>query len=224
MDSLGDLIPFALAAVYLFLKFARRRPRPAAPPPRATKPRAAPSTTGPTPFEQLLARLEAGLNETGRPTAAPPTTRSATRLVAGRPESAMFAESRAARAASEAQAVRATAFHSLERPAAAGQDSRGGFDREARGFEQEQADFAHAEHGFGDANPLSEPAFEAAPDADRRRALPNRMGYDPHARAAPPAPTPRDPLVARLRDATALREAFVLSTVLDRRPGSRRLR
>lgn len=139
----------------------------------------------------------------------------------------MFEENRAARAASEARSVRATAFHSLERSDASdaargGLDRPEGFVREASGFAQEQqADFDHIEHGFGAENPYSEPAFEAAADADRRRSAPERLSYDPHARPAPRADSPPTSFADRLRSREALRDAFVLSTILSRRPALR---
>ena len=54
MDELGDLVPFAIVAAYLFARFFRRKtPGTTAPAPRVQTKRA--STAGPTPFEQLLA-------------------------------------------------------------------------------------------------------------------------------------------------------------------------
>lgn len=229
VDSLGDLIPFAIAAAYLFLKFAsRKKPGTAAPAPAPR--RQARSTAGPTPFEQLLARLEAGINEAGSPDRRTAEAPAAARPLAGptpRRESVMFEENRAARAASEARSVRATAFRSLERSDAS-DDARGGLDRpegfgrESSGFAgEQQADFEHTAHGFGAENPYSEPAFEAAADADRRRSAPERLGYDPHARPAPPAVAPSTSFADRLRSREALRDAFVLSTILARRPALR---
>ena len=221
VDSLGDLIPFAFAAAYLFFKFAGRRrgtqakARPASPAARTR------SVSGPTPFEQLLARLEAGINEAGAPPR--PAAPSPEVAAAGRRESAMFADNRAARAASEARSVQATAFRSLERPGASeggGLEQPSRFDREARGFDHERSDFEHDAHGFGTDNPFSEPAFESAADADRRQTTPGRLSYDPHPPTPAPSPPPAPAL--RLRSGEALRDAFVLSTILSRRPAPRR--
>jgi len=219
MDSLGDLLPFLIAAGYLALKFRRRPDRAAPAPPRQAPPTAS-DTTGPTPFEQLLARLEA--QATGAQPAAPSATRvpEAKREFtrpepppvrtpgAPRPDNEIYAENRAAFARDQARAAQTSAFRSLE-----GQQPD-----EARGFETEAAGYAHDRHGFGEDNPTSEAAFSRARAADQRPANANRMGYDPHGlRPAPAAaPTPR------FGSPAAIREAFVLSTILGRRPPLRR--
>jgi hypothetical protein len=213
MDSLGDLVPFLIAAGYLALKFrghARRQeaaPKPPAPPRRVR------DTTGPTPFEQLLARLE---EETAavppRPVPSPTVVPEARREFARRaalPESAMFTENRAAVAADRARTETATAFRSVEAPR-----SNRGFEAETRGFDHERRDFEHERHGFGADNPLAETTFSQARDADRRPAV--RPGYDPHGLA--PAEASHRPGGLRLGSPEALREAFVLSTILGRRP------
>ena len=223
MDSLGDLLPFLAAAVYLALKFRRRpersRPAPSRPQPARA---ASPSTAGPTPFEQLLARLEQ--EATDQPTVVPEGRREFERSESlpapepqpdvRRPDNEMFAENRAAFARGQERAAEATAFRSLEttRP----DTSRSFFD--ARGFDTEARGFEHDRHGFGDENPTSEDAFSRARDADRRPTVSNRMAYDPHGLSSTPAPAP----TSRLGSPAAIREAFVLSTLLGRRPPLRR--
>lgn len=223
MESLGDLLPFLIAAGYLALKFRKRPDRGRTAPVQQKPVRPAPSgATGPTPFEQLLARLEQ--QATGAQAAAPSATRvpepkrefsrpeppSARTPIAQRPDNEMYAENRAAFARDQERAAQATAFRSLEgqRP-----DASQGFETEARGFE-------HDRHGFGDDNPTSETAFSRARDADRRPARANRMGYDPHGLARTPTPAP----ASRFGSPAAIREAFVLATVLARRPPLRSLR
>ncbi len=210
MDSLGDLLPFLVAAGYLALKFRRRpeRDRTAPVATRAARPASA-GTAGPTPFEQLLARLD---QET---TAAPPAAPSATRVpearrafartepprlpVAQRPENALFAENRAAFARDQERAAQTSAFRSLEAtsPETSRGDATRGFDPSQRFFDAQ---------GF-DANTRG---FERG-DAGVRPAAVVRPGHDPQAVA--PAP--------RFGSPAAIREAFVLATILARRPQRR---
>jgi hypothetical protein len=224
VDSLGALIPFALAAAYLFARFAgRKRPETAAKSPRPTQ-RTAGSTAGPTPFEQLLARLE----EQRGPTAAA--------SVVPRREPDVVARERAAHAATKARAEAATAFRSSRRPTApagahVGMSAEHGFDHEARdfdreaaGFEHERRDFEHDRHGFESDNPYSEEALERARDADLRSSRPDRLAYDPHTGPEAPPPARAETLAQRLRSPSSLRDAFVLSAVLALRPPLRRSR
>ena len=220
MDSLGDLVPFLIAAGYLLLKFRGRSRRPEAAPAPTAPPRRVRDTTGPTPFEQLLARLDketatgsAAQRPARSPTVVPEARREFARRVA-LPESAMFAENRAAVAADRTRTEAAAAFRSAEAPRSERAAPERGFEAETRGFEHERRDFEHERHGFGADNPLAETAFSQARDADRRAAP--RRGYDPHGLA--PARTPPRPVGPRLGSAEALRDAFVLSTILGRRP------
>ncbi len=226
VDSFADLIPVAVVLGYLFLKFAGRSARPEAPPPPRPAARPAGLTTaGPTPFEQLLARLEEANNETRgitpAPPPAPPPARLTSRTVvpaakrefsrASRLESMRIAENRKAVADYEARTAAATAFRTY--------DDGHGFDAETSGFDAETQGFAHERHGFGPQNPLSEPAFQAGRTASRRV---SRQAYDPHALTPSPTPAPGPGIAARLREPGALRDAFVLQTILARRPTPRR--
>ena len=222
MDSLGDLVPFLIAAGYLLLKFRGRSRRPEAAPAPPAPPRRVRDTTGPTPFEQLLARLEketaaATGSAPPRPARSPTIVPEARREFARRaalPESAMFTENRAAVVADRARTETAAAFRSAEAPQSERAAPERGFEAETRGFEHERRDFEHERHGFGAENPLAETSFSQARDADRRAAP--RRGYDPHGLA--PVAAPRRPVGPRLGSAEALRDAFVLSTILGRRP------
>ncbi len=224
MDSLSELLPFLIAAGYLALKFRRRPDRDRVAPVQQKQVRPpSVNTTGPTPFEQLLARLEE--QATGAPPAAPSATRvpdakrEFTRPeppvrspTAQRPDNEMYAENRAAFARDKARTQEATAFRSLE-----GQQADA-----SRGFQTESGGFDHDRHGFGDDNPLSEVAFSRTSFADQRPAnanrTANRPGYDPHGLAPAPTPAP----APRFGSPAAIREAFVLSTILSRRPPLRR--
>ncbi|HEX8299954.1 MAG TPA: hypothetical protein VF594_12400 [Rubricoccaceae bacterium] len=222
MDALGDLLPFLIAAGYLMLKFGRRKDRPKAAPKPPAPPRRVRDTTGPTPFEQLLARLEAETDAV-TPRAASPPARSSTVAPeppseftrrAPLPESTMFADNRAALAADRARTEAATAFRPAEAPRPERAAPERGFEAETRGFEHERRDFEHERHGFGADNPLAETSFSQARDADRRPAP--RRSYDPH--GLTPAETPPAPGGLHFGSAAAVRNAFVFATVLGRRP------
>lgn len=207
VDSFADLIPVAVVLGYLFLKFAGRSQRPEAPTaPRRTVRPAGRGTAGPTPFEQLLARLD---EANGTTTTVQPPPLEPPPVQPRRPESPLFTESRKAVADYEARTAAATAFRTV--------DAGRGFDAEARGFE-------HERHGFGPQNPLSELAFQAARNADRRVANANSQAYDPHGLRTAPRSVPGPSIAARLAEPGALRDAFVLQTILARRPAPRRPR
>lgn len=233
MESLDDLLPVALAIAYLFARFvSRRRPATSAPPRPARPPRSA-GPSGRTPFEELIARLE----EQTQPDEPPATEPEGTTPTA-QAESGLVRRDRESWAAARARTEDATAFRSSRR-ATTGAATRVGmsaqhgfeheahdFDSEARGFEDEQRDFDHDRHAFAPDNPYSEEALERAADADHRPSPSNRLAFDPHTRpAAQPAPPPAHrpaPFADRLRSAESLRDAVLLSTVLERRPARRR--
>ena len=95
---------------------------------------------------------------------------------------------------------------------AAGQ--RGYFD-ESASFASETQGYAHERRGFGPDNPPSEETAEQG--AGRRPAPAGRPLYDPH--GPRPAPASAPPALGSPR---ALRDAFVLQTILGRRPPLRR--
>lgn len=212
MDSFADLIPVAIVVGYLFVKLAGRSRRLEAP--TAKRPPARPAGRAPagaTPFEQLLARLEEA-NASPSPRPLPPVQPLPVQpppVQARRPESTMASESRRAVADYEARTAAATAFRTVD---------------DGRGFAEETAGYDHNRHGFGPQNPLSEPAFEAGSGADRRPAQPGRQSYDPHGLRTAPRPAAGQSIVDRLSSPSALRDAFVLQTILSRRPALRRPR
>lgn len=214
MDSIADLLPFAVVIGYLFLKFAGRSRRIEAPKPPPTYSTARPGGRGsstPSPFEELLARMEAAKTAPrpgllpGSPPVPPPVVTPPARAL--RAESAMARESRKAVADYEARTAAASRFQT---------------DDAGRGFDAETAGYGHERHGFGAQNPLAEPAFEAARDAGRQPANPARQGYDPHGLRPAPAPAASSSIAQRLASPAALRDAFVIQTVLARRPALRR--
>ena len=92
-----------------------------------------------------------------------------------------------------------------------------------------QDSFEHDQHGFGDANPFSEEAFERkAPSPPPPAHKQGHLDYSPHASiggTAAPQISGRSrrfhPMIARLRRADGLKEALVMKEILDR-PVSRR--
>ena len=208
MDSLGDLFPFALAALYLYLKFARRRAPAAAAPPRPARPRAAPRTDAPTPFEQLLARLD---EQSGKSPAVP--------SVARQPEPPVRRTLAATARTAPVRAAPARAASNVGMSARHGFDGVGHEgDAERRGFEHERRPIG-PERGFDAENRFREGAPESI--SDLRAAPPERF----ETRGPRAAPTPRPAAVAAaptvaaaLREPASLRQAFVLSAVLGRRP------
>ena len=205
MDDLGSILPFLLAAGYLLIRFAGSRKRATGtaqsapkPPPRRRQ------ASGPTPFEQLVARLEAQANPPPRP--APPQRPAP-------PPALPLAAPRANRLASNM-----------------GMDQLGGFGEETAGYKEESAgfdhlksDYEHGQHGFGPDNPYSEPVFQ---QSGQQHTPADRLSYDPHRAPGVGRPSRPSPgLSGRLQSPQALRDAFVLQTILDRpRPPRERRR
>lgn len=87
--------------------------------------------------------------------------------------------------------------------------------------------FDHETHGFGAVNPFSEESFEMqAPSPPPPAHERGHLDYSPHSTLGDVAEVSgrgrkRHPLVARLRTADGLRNAFIMKEILDR-PVSRR--
>lgn len=194
MDSLGDLIPFLIGAGYLLLRFvgAARKAKPSDAPTEAPPVRRRRQASGPNVFQQILAQLEEQMAEPPpRRPAEPPRVRPLEPPPVVRPNEFSGAEASWATPRTETRAV-----------------SPGGFGRETAGFDHTATDYEHRRHGFGDPTLESTRSLEEATpafDAGRRTQT-----------AAAAAPPPG--LTARLRSPQAIREAFVLQTILARRP------
>lgn len=200
MDSLAELIPLLLVAAYYLLQ-GRRRAAQKRDAQRQTAPQqtlVSDDTRAPTPFQQFMEQLEEAMAEaSGEPASAPraePTveTAPAPPIIPTRlPPS---------------PPQRNSEFHAVE----------GSFDSATPSD--------HIAHGFGAENPLSEERFERE-SGTAVRSTGSRATYDPHGLKQRPAPRRDDAqlgaLRARLKNAQAARDAFVLQTIFGPRGGRR---
>lgn len=202
MDSFGDFLPFLLGGAYLAFRFlgARRTAnRRNVGPQRLDDPSRDRSQTpgqrrkagSPNAFEQLVGRLEEQARAASLPPQPPPLEpppRSRARV---------------------AEAPRPSAIGTAMRGSFA--DETAGYAQETAGFDHRATDYAHGRHGFGSANPLSEESFERSGPRD----LP-APAFDPHGLLAPAATRRASSLPLAIRTPQALRDAFVLQTILTR--------
>ena len=198
MDSFGDLLPFLIGAAYLLLRFvgAARKGKPSDAPVEPPPVRRRRQASGPSVFQQIVAQLEESLNESPAKRAAQPPAVRSSELPPVRPRSEF--------AGTEAS------WATPENRTGVGAVSQGGFGREMAGFEHTATDYEHRRHGFGDPSLEARLSLEEATPAG---------AFDAGRRAPVVAATPPPlGLATRFRSPQAIREAFVLQTILARRP------